>query len=113
MKDVADLKRRYEQDSSAVQLGGLASNLARIAWHAQRNDKPGSSLFRESKYFAEWAAPGCSPEGQALLAQVQLLLALWEPRWGKALDPARIAQEAEQCSERLLTSAGLIGSRVL
>ena len=109
MKALADLKRRYEQDSSAVQLGGLASNLARIAWHAQRNDKPGSSLFRESKYFTEWAAPRCSPESQALLAQVQLLLALWEPRWGKASDPAEIAQEAQRCSARLLTNAGLIG----
>lgn len=108
MKDLPGLKRRYEADSSAVQLGGLASNLARIAWHALRNGKPAASLFRESKHFTEWAAPHCSPEQQALLAQVQLTLALWEQGWDGTLDPAQIAQEAQDCSARLLNSAGLM-----
>ena len=108
MRDLPSLKHRYESDSPAIQLGGLASNLTRIAWHAQRNGRPAASLFRESKYFTEWAAPHCAPEQQALLAQVQLALALWEQGWGGVLDPAQIAQEAQDDSARLLSSAGLV-----
>lgn len=109
MTDFKRLKQRYEQDNTAVQLGGLASNLNRIAWCAQRNEQAQSApLFRESKYFAEWAAPQCAPEQQNLLADVQLQLAIWERGWGSRILPATIAQEAQQWSLKLLELSGLL-----
>ena len=109
MTDLGHLRQRYERDHPAVQLGGLASNLSRIAWCAQRNEQAQSRLlFRESKYFAEWAAARCVPEQQYLLADVQLQLAIWERGWGTRVPPATIAQEAQQWSAKLLEVSGLL-----
>lgn len=109
MKDWAALRMRYRQDTPAVQLGGLASNLSRIAWFAQRQGREEAlPVLRESKYFTEWAALSCRLEQQAVLAEVQRQLALWERGWGNRLTPARIAQEAQQWSAQLLESAGLL-----
>lgn len=109
MKNFEALRRRYGQDAPAVQLGGLASNLSRVAWHAQHGvGPPAPALFRESKSFTEWAAPNCSLEQQVSLAEVQLSLALWERGWGTRIEPATIAQEAQRCAAKLLASAGLL-----
>jgi hypothetical protein len=108
MTDLTALKTRYQQDAPAVQLGGIASNLSRIAWHAERTDAAGlARLFRESKYFTEWAAACCPPDYQELLAELQLQLAIWERGWGGRLDPVAIAQEAQDWSVRLLHISGL------
>ena len=109
MKDWAALRARYQRDNPAVQLGGLASNLSRIAWFARRQSlNDALPVFRESKYFTEWAAPSCSLEQQGVLAELQLELALWERSWGNRLSPMDIAQEAQRWSAHLLTSAGLL-----
>lgn len=109
MKDLAVLQARYQRDESAIQLGGLASNLDRIAWHAQRAEREASAwLFRESKYFTEWAAASCSLEQCELLAQLQVELALWERGWGVQYQPLTIANEAQAWSRRLLAASGLL-----
>ena len=108
MKDWRARQVRYQQEPSAVQLGGLASNLNRIVWHAQRGTTAEPLLFKESKYFAEWAAPTCSVEQQGMLAELQLQLALWERGWGTRLSPAGIAHEASAWSTKLLQAAGLV-----
>ena len=111
MKDWAARRVRYQRDTPPTQLGGLASNLSRIVWCAQRQNRDEAApLFRESKYFAEWAAASCSLEQQELLAELQLELALWERGWGNVLSPASIAHAAQQWSLRLLESAGLTGA---
>ena len=110
MRDWALLQRRYQRDSVAIQLGGLASNLNRIAWCAQRDDRQQAlPVFRESKYFTEWAAPSCSAEQQGMLAELQLQLAQWERGWTQRVNPSRIAEEAQQWSSQLLASSGLLG----
>jgi len=109
MKDFARLKQRYEQDKPAVQMGGLASNLSRIAWHVQRDHHEATGpLFRDSKYFTEWAAPSCSLDQQLLLAELQRQLARWERGWGHRISASTIAGEAQAWAARLLTSAGLV-----
>lgn len=109
MKDWTYLKVRYQRDEPAVQIGGLASNLSRIAWYAQRaNHQATWPLFQESKYFAEWAAPSCSLDQQELLAEVQRYLVQWERGWGSRISPSRIADEAHQWSVRLLECSGLL-----
>lgn len=106
--DVAARRARYQRDNRAVQFGGLASNLSRIAWFAQRQGRDEAlPVFRESKYFTEWAAGSCAIEQQGLLAELQLELALWERGWGSRLDPSTIAQAAQRWSVQLLEAAGL------
>lgn len=108
MRDRAALQRRYQQDEPAVRLGGLASNLSRIAWYAQRENRDATvPLFRESKYFTEWAAPSCALDQQLLLAELQLQLARWERGWGHRISASTIAGEAQAWSARLLASSGL------
>ena len=109
MKDYSALQVRYQRDEPSVQIGGLASNLSRIAWHAGRGSQESAiPLFRESKYFTEWAAASCSSvDQQGVLAELQLQLALWERGWGERLSPSTIAQEAQQWSIRLLETSGL------
>ncbi len=109
MKDWVALKARYQQDAPAIQLGALASNLSRIAWHARRVSRQELvPLFQESKYLAEWAAPSCSLDQQGLLAEVQLQLAIWEQGGETRVSPVAMAEEAERWSARLLESAGLV-----
>jgi len=108
MKDWQAHRARYQRDDAAVQIGGLASNLSRIAWFAQRQDlQPALPIFRESKYFTEWAVSSCSLEQQGELAELQRQLALWQRGWGERLSTSRIAEEAQRWSVRLLASAGL------
>jgi len=109
MRDWQAHRERYRRDSAAVQIGGLASNLSRIAWFAQRQDlQPALPVFRESKYFTEWAASSCSLEQQAELAELQRQLALWQRGWGERLSFSHIAEEARQWSTRLLASVGFV-----
>ena len=110
MKDLAALRRRYEQDPPAVQVGGLASNLSRIAWFMKRQDASQAlePIFRESKYFAEWAAGHTSLEVQEVLAEVQLHLALWQRRVANGDPLDSIMEEPQKWSEKLLTIVGLI-----
>ena len=109
MKDWAALRARYQRDDQTVRLGGLASNLSRIAWFAQRRGRDEAlPVFRESKYFTEWAAPSCSLEQQEMLAELQRQLASWERGWGSRFDPLRIAEDAQRWSIRLLESSGFV-----
>ena len=112
MKDWQVLKTRYQRDGVAIQLGGLASNLNRIAWCAQQNDRAAAlPILTESKYFTEWAATHGSLEQQALLAEVQVELAWWERSWGIRISPGAINEQAIQWSTKLLESSGLLAKR--
>ena len=109
MKDLTTLKVRYQRDPLPVQLGGLASNLARVAWCMRR---PGSRpqlapLFRESKYFAEWAAGSADPGVQAALAEVQVELASWERQVARHGLSQKAAEQSEAWAAELLALAGL------
>ena len=109
MKDVAARRTRFEHDELSIQIGGLASNLSRLAWCLKRvpdGDRL-ASLFRESKYFAEWAAARGSGDLQELLAEVQLALAVWERRLLRQESREMLAEESEHWAQRLLAVVGL------
>ncbi len=107
MKDLAALKMRYERDPIEIQIGGLASNLSRISWFMKRSDATAdlSAIFRESKYFAEWAAVHAPLEMQAALAEVQIEIALWERNSVKGRCSP---EQPETWAQRLLRMSGLI-----
>jgi len=110
MKDWLEIKARYDKDSLAIKIGGLASNLARIHWMFERNQPAAKiePMIKESKYFTEWAAETTDIEVQMLLAEIQLDLALWERRLVRGDSLAVIEQAPKVWSQRLLKSVGLL-----
>ena len=106
------LRERYLQDPLPIRLGNLASNLARIASCSEnpKNHEVVMSVLEESKYFAEWAASEAPPETQAMLAEVQIQLALWHRRWLKGHPEPLMPSEARRWSDQLLERSGLLAA---
>ena len=104
------IHKRYLQDALPMRLGGLAADLARIASFAENpsNRQSVASLFREGKYFAEWAASDAPIDIQWQLAQVQTWLAIWHRRLLKGTAEPRMREEAKSWSDRFLELSGLL-----
>ena len=83
MRNLEVIKKRYLQDDLPVRLGGIAANLARIASCAARADdwRAVQSMLGESKFLIEWTAAEAPSNVQALLAELQIHLALWHRVW--------------------------------
>ena len=104
------IRERYLRDPLDRRLGGLAADLARIA-SSSRNPKNHDAvayLLDEGKHFAEWTVPGAPVETQAVLAEIQLELALWERAWHRGEMAIEMQERAERRSEELLKLAGLV-----
>jgi len=102
------------QDRLPIRLGGLATNLMRIASVA---DHPGNrqvvdSLLEESEFFIEWTAPDAPLDKQAALAALQIRLARWHYGWHRdsadQAKRARLAQEARAWAAQVLEMSGLL-----
>ena len=104
------VRERFLRDPVQTRLGGLAADLARIASFGENptNHQAIASLLEESKYFAEWIAPEAPLETQAVLAELQVMLALWERRWLNGVEIPSMQVQAEQQSAVLLTLAGFV-----
>ena len=79
MQNLEEIRRRFMKDDLSVQLGGIASNLARLESFSRmpNNKKVLKDLVEESKFFIEWAAPKASLDVQEELVNIQLQLALY------------------------------------
>jgi hypothetical protein len=64
--------------------------------------------LEEGKHFAEWIAPDAPLEMQAALAELQILLAVWERRWLSGRPVSTMRADAERKSDECLALAGLI-----
>ena len=105
-----EIRKRFLRDPLPIRLGGLAADLARIASFADdpADARAVASLLEEGKYFAEWIAPEAPPETQAMLAEVQIALAVWERGWLGGNPVSTMPAEAQRRSDELLALAGLI-----
>ena len=114
MSDFLNRRDRYIRDSFAVQLGGIAANLARVKSFG-KNPKNGqliSSLLRESGWFIEWAAP----EAELLVAielveiqrQIVRWLADWPALWLDADRRQAVIDQSQQWSQMILMRSGLL-----
>jgi len=103
------IRERFLRDPLPRRLGSLAADLARVASFAQdpQDHEAVTSLLEEGKYFAEWAAPGAPLETQAVLAEIQIALAIWQRRWLSGTPDPSMRMEAQHRSDELLALAGL------
>ncbi len=114
MNNLALLRERYLRDSLPVRLGGVAANLLRIKSFSDKenNQTVVESLIDESKYFIEWTAAESEPATTFELVELQIQLARWQYRWSKvwsdSVQRKKMAELAQQWSERVLILSGLI-----
>lgn len=103
------VRQRFLRDPLPIRLGGLAADLARIASFSENplNCEAVASLLEEGKYFAEWIAPEAPLETQAVLADLQVALAVWEHRWLNKSPVPTMRADAQRKSDELLVLAGL------
>lgn len=104
------IRERFFRDPLPRRLGSLAADLARVASFAQdpQDHEAVASLLEEGKHFAEWAALEAPLETQAVLAEIQIVLAVWERRWLKGTPDPSMRTEAQSKSDELLALAGLV-----
>ena len=111
------VRERYLRDALPIRLGGLATNLMRIASVAGHpgNHQVVDSLLEESKFFIEWTAPDATLDKQVALVELQIKLARWHYGWlCDATDQAKrthLAQEARVWAEQVLEMSGLLTER--
>lgn len=85
--ELEQIKDRFLKEPPTMRLGHLASDLLRIAGFLESGMiSEAGPVIRESKFFAEWAAPEAGVELQSLLAEVQSFLALKELRFNACED---------------------------
>lgn len=109
MRNLETIRTRYLKDDLLVRLGGIATNLARIAsfssdpadWEAVQ------SMLEESEFFIEWTAPAAPMNVQAFLVELQIQLAQWHLKWPQVYtDPQqreKLSQLARTWSQNVLT----------
>jgi len=108
------LRERYMQDGLHIRLGGLATNLMRIASVAEHpgNRQVVDRLLEESKFFVEWTAPDTSLDKQTALVELQVRLAVWHYKWPHDLTDqtkrTQLAREARIWAEQVLEMSGLL-----
>ena len=112
------VRERYMQDGLPTRLGGLATNLMRIASVADHpeNRQVVDSLLEEAKFFIEWAVPDATLDKQVSLVELQIRLARWHYGWHRdSIDQAKrahLAREARTWAEQVLEMSGLLTERV-
>ncbi len=108
MQNLEEIKKRFLKDDLSVQLGGIASNLARLESFSKmpNNKKAIEDLIEESKFFIEWAAPEADSKIQPELVEVQIKLALWQHLNGRK----EISKNAGRLAKEILELSGLLKS---
>lgn len=103
MQNLEEIKRRFLKDDLAVQLGGIASNLARLKSFSRmpNNKKVLKDLVEESKFFIEWAVPKASLDIQEELVNIQLQLALYPKE-------KTVVSSSGKWAEKLIKLSGLL-----
>ena len=114
MNKFEKLRSRYLSDSIPVRLGGLASNLARVASFSKHDGHQEATVtvIKESKWFIEWTANDLDIGQTAELLRLKLQLARWQIQapgsWHDENWRRDLYRKAQQWSEQLLKMSGLV-----
>lgn len=114
MKNRSKLRERFLRDHVSVQLGNLASNLARIANFItlEMEQAAITELLDESKFMIEWAGPSATLEQQFILVELQRCLVRWRFTWADISSDATqrllVINKAREWSAQLVAISGLL-----
>jgi len=118
MKNLENRRIRYLQDALPIRLGGLASNLSRLASFSKHagSQQVVAEIFLESRWFIEWTARELEILQAAELVELQVKLALWDfesrQNWNDESWRNALVSKATQWSQRVLEMSGLLTTRV-
>ena len=104
------LYERFMRDSNERRLGGIASDLMRLANCAKSpsvNEAFFDGILNEVKFFTEWSARDLRFEAQEKILNLQRTLASWADRHPSGAF-RRIENEARSWSQELLNISGLL-----
>ncbi len=106
-------RERFLRDRVPVRLGGIASNLARIRSFSEDPTLGNAvqGVLLQTGLFIDWVAPDLDLEQQALLLEVQRLIARsrarWDRLWTDPIERTTLGREAGRWSDRILALSGL------
>ena len=111
---LAARRERFSRDELPVRLGNVASNLARIAAFASRQEMAEAAIrvVWETKHFTEWAGLSATLPVQAELVTLQRCLVNWQTDgldiWSRVEKREQVRKMAEHWSRRVLELSGLL-----
>ena len=115
MNELESIRERLMREEPRRRLGHLAADLLRIANFIENGSaNEAKPIIRESKWFAEWIAPGVDLKTQELLVNAQSFLALKEIQWSSWIRNERevktIISSVKNWSNEFLKISGLLTS---
>jgi hypothetical protein len=111
--DWMSLQPRFLRDGVPIRLGGIATNLARIASFSRHpvNRDAVEQMVIQSRLFIEWTLPDMN-EDAAVLSELEAQLAQWQGCWGTLWEDAEerqaVIDQSRRWSERILGLSGLL-----
>jgi len=108
MQNLEEIKKRFMKNDLAVQLGCIASNLARVESFSKlpNNRRVIEDLIEESKFFIEWVTPEVNAKIQPELVEAQIKLALWQ----QLRNRKEVSKDAGKLASKILKLSGLLKS---
>ncbi len=111
MISIGELKERFSKDPVPVRLGGIASDLARLAGLVRSNANNPSSIenvLMELKLFTEWVAKDINLSAQETVLSLQRNLADWSLYGFENAQSNDIEKQAQNWSNTILDISGLL-----
>lgn len=105
------IQARFMHDPVSRRLGGISSDLARLANLIKSGSKDEAlyrNLILELKLFTEWTAGDLATEQQIIILELQRALSSWSERAPSSADVENVRCEATVWSDRLLEMSGLV-----
>lgn len=111
MISIDELNERFAKDSVPVRLGGIASDLARLAGLMRSHTNNSSSIenvLMELKLFTEWVAKDINLSAQETVLSLQRNLADWSLNGFTGARLNDIEKQAQNWSGAILDISGLL-----
>ena len=111
MMPSAVVQERFMRDPAPRKLGGISSDLARLAnllKSGSGDEDLFQSLITELKCFTEWTACDLALDRQELMLDLQHALLRWNNTTPVSADAKQVQREAAEWADKVLEISGLL-----